>query len=108
MLSYRQGRIAEALEGLELLRREQPFYAPVYLNLAVIRRDLEELDAAERLVRRALELRPAYGLAHELHALTLEEQGRRDEARIAWEMARRFALGEAARGRAEKVLASWD
>ena len=103
-LSYRQGRVDEAVAELERVLRSQPFFAPAHLNLAVIRHDQGRIEDSERRVRRALELRPAYGLAHELHALNLELADDRAGARAAWELARRFASSEAARLRAEQAL----
>ncbi len=103
-LLYRLGEVEAAVDGLERLLRMQPYYAPAHLNLAVVRHDQGRIEDSERRVRRALELRPAYGVAHELHALNLEALGDAAGARQAWQMARRFAADEAARGRAESAL----
>ncbi len=103
-LLYRSGEVDAAVDGLERLLHEQPFYAPAHLNLAVVRHDQGRTLDSERLVRRALELRPTYGVAHELHALNLEVLGDAASARRAWEAAGRFAADEAARGRAASAL----
>ncbi len=103
-LLYRLGEVDAAVDAFELLLREQPYYAPAHLNLAVVRHDQGRIEDSERRVRRALELRPAYGVAHELHALNLETLGDAAGARQAWELARYFAADEAARGRAESAL----
>ena len=101
---YRLGDAEAAVESFERLLRHQPYYAPAHLNLAVIRHDQGRVEDSERRVLRALELRPAYGLAHELHALNLEILGDAESARRAWELARRFATDDEARGRAESAL----
>ena len=103
-LLYRLGEVEAAAAGFERLLREQPFYAPAHLNLAVVRHDQGRIEDSERRVLRALELRPTYGLAHEVHALNLTALGDPEGAREAWEKAGRFAVDEAARGRARSAL----
>ena len=99
-LLYRLGEVNAAVDGLQHLLRDQPFFAPAHLNLAVVRHDQGRLEDSERQVRRALELRPTYGAAYELHALNLELLAEPELARQAWRQAWRFATSDAARERA--------
>ncbi|HET6952964.1 MAG TPA: hypothetical protein VFI47_21450 [Acidimicrobiales bacterium] len=68
-------RFHEAVEFLEMSVKEHPDSAPAAFAMALARRGLRDLRAAQEWVARALELEPAFSEARSLRAVLTEELG---------------------------------
>ncbi len=74
------GRKTEAAAEYDAVLRVQPDFAPALTGKGALQAELGELDAAERTLRRALELSPRQDEARFDLAQVLERRGRRQQA----------------------------
>lgn len=103
--AYARGDYAAAVAELRAAREQAPHFADVQhllgVCLALIGRPEEALEAFER----AVEINPRYVEALVNRAITLQEVGRYDDARVSFEAASEADLEEAV-GRYPSVLAT--
>jgi Tfp pilus assembly protein PilF len=76
----KRGQYEEAQTILEDVIRERPDFWLVNYDLGYVSYRLKDLDAAERLLRRAIAINPGDADAHEYLGLTLFRENRVDEA----------------------------
>ncbi|MGE0702642.1 MAG: tetratricopeptide repeat protein [Vicinamibacterales bacterium] len=74
------GRGDDALAALNAAVTEAPQDALAHMRLGILHRGRREFEAAERELRRTVELVPAESVAHEQLAVLLSETGRFEEA----------------------------
>lgn len=105
------GRFDEAVQALEGAVAISDIYAEPHINLAAIAIARHDLDAAERNLRRALELWPEHPVVLNMLGVTHAEQGLFGEARACFEEAIRIwpgyrnAIANLARMKRVSVLA---
>ncbi len=103
-LQYAGGDRRGALAHFEQVLARHPFFAPAHLNLAVVRHDEGQITESERLVSRALALRPEYAKAWELRALNQAALGESKAAARAWRQVLKLAESGATTRRARAAL----
>jgi serine/threonine-protein kinase len=80
VLSYKLGRLDEAIELGRRVLEQDPLSAAFWHNVGVTCHAAGRLEESEAAFRRALELSPQRFVSHALLALVLADQGRADEA----------------------------
>jgi tetratricopeptide (TPR) repeat protein len=90
---YEKENYDEALELLETLAVEAPFFADVFNKLGVIYHQGGAFGKATRAFEKSLELNPRYTEASLNLAVTYNNLGRYDDASETFEKAARFAQG---------------
>lgn len=72
---FEEGRFKSALKQFELAAEKEPKNARHFKNAAMCRVELAEVDEAIRLLLRAVEIDPDYGLAHKNLAILFHFKG---------------------------------
>ena len=91
IVALQAGDAPSALVDFKRLLANDPKYAVAHYDLALAEQQLGDFDAAERELRAALALVPGYARAGIALGAVLLHQGRRDEARSAFDAAVRSA-----------------
>jgi Flp pilus assembly protein TadD len=96
IVALRAGDAVTAREDFGMLLHSNPAYAVAHYDLALAEERLGHFDAAERELRTALSLAPAYARAEFALGAVLLREGRRSEARAAFVQTMRDASGDPA------------
>jgi Flp pilus assembly protein TadD len=81
------GNYAEAISLLEALIERAPHVTTAHINLGIAHSAIDELEAAEASMTRAVELNPNHPVAHNELGIIYRKRGRFDEARLSYERA---------------------
>lgn len=87
LISLKAGDAATAVADFAKLSAGEPAYAVAHYDLALAERQLGRFADAERELRTAIQLAPAYARAHIALGAVLLHEGKRDEARSAFDAA---------------------
>lgn len=96
IIALRQGDTATARQDFGQLLQADPQYALAHYNLAVAQARDGEYSSAEQELRIALDLAPSYGRARFVLGTVLLHEGKRAEARAAFDEVARDAAGDVA------------
>ncbi len=83
----KNARIVPAKAAFETLVARQPQLAGAHLNLAIIHNQMQDYEAAEQAVQRAIKLAPRNAAAYNLHGTLLRRKGQFRDARLAYSKA---------------------
>ena len=82
-----QGMVDEGIAALIAVTEAAPSLALAQIDLGIAYHVAGDLEAAERHLRKAIELNPAHPIAHTELGIVLRKAGRFDEARQSYEAA---------------------
>lgn len=85
--ALRDGDAKTALADFSTLSKDDPQYAVAHYDIAIAEQQLGALADAERELRSAIALSPAYARARIALGAVLLREGKRDEARVAFDTA---------------------
>ena len=103
IVALRAGDATTALHDFQALSSNDPAYAVAHYDIAIAEQQLNRFEDAERELRTAISLSPGYTRARIALGAVLLHEGKKDEARVAFDSAAQGAQDAALRNLATSL-----